>query len=84
MKTLRVIQKKATCIISREFKNISETALDVECYQLSMKLALKKIVAETILRMQTISNYNIIKEIKNINESQKRVAQLAKLKSSLK
>ena len=49
-----------------------------------MKLALKKIVAETILRMQTTSNYDIIKKIKNINESQKKIIQLIKLKSSLK
>ena len=39
-----------------------------------MKLALKKIVAKVIFRMQIISNYDIIKEIKNINKSQKRVA----------
>ena len=49
-----------------------------------MKLTLKKIVAEVIFRMQTTSNYDIIKKIKNINESQKRVAQFAKLKSLLK
>ena len=34
--------------------------------------------------MQIISNYDIIKRIKNINESQKRIIQLVKLKSLLK
>ena len=38
-----------------------------------MKLALKKIVIKVIFRIQTVSSYDIIKEIKNINESQKRV-----------
>ena len=49
-----------------------------------MKLALEKIIVKTIFRMQTILNYDIIKEIKNINESQKKVAQFVKLKSLLK
>ena len=74
MKILKVIQKRAAYIISKGFKNISKVVLNVECHQLLMKLVLKKIVAEIILRMQTISNYDIIKKIKDINEPQKRVS----------
>ena len=48
------------------------------------EINIKKNRRRDYFRMQIISNYDIIKEIKNINELQKKVVQLVKLKSSLK
>lgn len=65
------------------FKNISEAALDVECHQPPIRLALEKAVIEAVLRIQTALSYETIRSIRNTNEPQKTADKITKLLSPL-
>ena len=82
-KTFRAIQKRAACIISGGFKNVAGAALDIECHQLPVQLALEKAIAEAVLRVQTCPNYETIKAIRVVDEPQKPTSKIEKLRSPL-
>ena len=82
-KTLRAIQKRAACIITGGWKNVSGAALDIECHQLPVNLALEKAIAEATIRIQICPNYDTIKSIRDTDEQQKPFNKRAKLRSPL-
>ena len=84
LQVLNAIQKKAACIITGGFKNVSGMALDVEAHLLLVRQALEKNIAEAALRIQTCPNYELIRAIRDRPVGTKRpIAKRRKLRSPL-
>lgn len=81
---LRAIQKQAACIISSEFKNVPGATLDIECHQLLVRQVMEKAIAESALKIQTCSNYDLIRAIQEPIDRQRLPRKTQKLKSPLK
>jgi len=62
MKTLISVQRRATRMIAKIFRNTSESALNVKLYLMSVKQMLEKTFEETLIRLRTSQVYDQIAE----------------------